>query len=49
MKEFSKGFYKPQLFAYEIKFKNLDIEKIEPTFIIGAMQLKTHSLIVRPY
>ena len=51
IKDFSKGSDKPQLSAYESEFKKFslteqEIEKIEPTFIIGAMQLKTQSLIV---
>lgn len=49
LKEFSKGYDKPQLQAYEDELKKFsyteeDIDKIEPTFIIGAMKLKTHSL-----
>lgn len=51
IKEFSKGSDKPQLFTYETEFKKFSqtedqIEKIEPTFIIGAMQLKTQTLVV---
>jgi dynein heavy chain len=49
IKEFSKGSEKPQLQAYEDELKKFtlteeDIEKIEPTFIIGAMKLKTQNL-----
>ena len=51
IKEFSKGSDKPQLFTYEAEFKKFaetedQILKIEPTFIIGAMQLKTQTLVV---
>lgn len=51
IKEFAKGSEKPQLAAYEHQFKKFtlteeDIDKIEPAFIIGAMQLKTQSLVV---
>jgi len=51
IKEFSKGSDKPQLFTYEAEFKKFSqteeqIQKIEPTFIIGAMQLKTQALVV---
>lgn len=51
IKEFSKGSEKPLLSAYESEFKKFhlteeEIERIEPTFVIGAMQLKTHNLII---
>lgn len=51
IKEFSKGSDKPQLFTYEAQFKKFSeteeqIQKIESTFIIGAMQLKTQALVV---
>jgi dynein heavy chain len=51
IKEFSKGSEKPQLTEYENELKKFsdtdeDIDKIEPSFIIGAMQLKTQSLII---
>jgi dynein heavy chain, axonemal len=51
IKEFSKGSDQPQLFTYEAEFKKFAsteelIDKIEPSFIIGAMQLKTQTLIV---
>lgn len=51
IKEFSKGSEKPQLGDYENELKKFSeteeqIDKIEPSFIIGAMQLKTQSLIV---
>ena len=50
IKEFSKGSEKPQLADYECEFKKFsetddEIDSIEPAFIIGAMQLKTGSLI----
>lgn len=51
IKEFSKKSEKPQLADYENELKNFsrtdeEIEKIEPYFIIGAMQLKTKSLVL---
>lgn len=49
--EFSKGSEKPQLTTYEIEFKKFfvtetEIDKIESSFVIGAMQLKTQSLVI---
>lgn len=51
IKDFAKGSDKPQLSAYESEFKKFsitdgEIDKIEPCFVIGAMQLKTQNLIV---
>lgn len=49
IKEFSKNGDKPQLQAYEDELKKFsmteeEIDKIEPTFVIGAMKLKTNNL-----
>lgn len=51
IKQFSKNSKKPQLSDYEHELKKFsqtddEIDKIEPSFIIGAMQLKTQSLII---
>ena len=51
IKDFAKGSENPQLSAYESEFKKFaeteeHIDKIELTFVIGAMQLKTQNLVV---